>query len=81
MIRSYLNYSIVTKGARLGLRYFLYTPILAYTIVYAYKTISTTNTEIAHKIVLYLRLEELSNNAVVYNKVLLLLRIGRSYSP
>jgi hypothetical protein len=54
MIRSYLNYSIVTKGARLGLRHFLYTLILTYTIVYARKTISTTNTEMAYKIVLYL---------------------------
>ena len=81
MIRSCLNYGTVTGGARLRLRRFPHTPILAHAVVDACKAIFTANIEIVYKLVLYVRREELFNYALEHDEELLLLGVRWSCGP
>jgi hypothetical protein len=64
-----------------GLQHFLHAPALAKPIVDASETIPCADIEKVCEFVLYLGPGELSNDALVHDEELLLLRVGKPCGP
>ena len=81
MSSSFLNLSNIVSGMTVGLQHLLHAPVLAKAIVDASETIPCADIEKACELVLYLGPGESSNDALVHDEELLLLRVGMPCGP